>query len=209
LQLKSGENVQLRKQLGLEGPMNNAISDRHVYVYGTADAPNEEELIRRRLQAEAAANWSAYRGEFLGRINVFPRVLKDSEVRGSDLESSNLVLFGTKNSNSMIDQFSEQLPIELSTSADYGLAYIFPNPNGKYVLINSGLSILDAPDSDKELDWSSRYASIDFITAVRKFDDFVVFKKDELIINGTFDNQWKLKSEDKSILSQLDVIILK
>ncbi|HEX8061446.1 MAG TPA: alpha/beta hydrolase-fold protein, partial [Cyclobacteriaceae bacterium] len=87
------------KKAGAEGPIGAAMSDRHVYVYGTAGNLSEAELKKRREVAEQAAAWSMYRGEFLGRIMVFPRVLSDKEVRPSDFEAANLVLFGTKETN--------------------------------------------------------------------------------------------------------------
>ncbi len=199
------KSTDFRKAKGAEGPMENVISERHVYVYGTADNPSREELERRKKQAETAAFWSYYRGEFLGRIKVFPRVLKDTEIRKSDLETSNLILFGDKQTNALIDQYNDQLPIHLLDRENYGLAYLFPIGE-RYVLINSGLSILDAPDSQKEWDWSSRYASTDFILSLRKFDDFVLYSKDEVIVQGIFDNHWKLKPEDRKILEANQVV---
>ncbi len=128
------------KTSGAEGPVPAAMSDRHVYVYGTAGNPSEDELKKRRAVAEQAANWSMYRGEFLGRIMVFPRVLSDKEVRPSDFEAANLVLFGTKETNTLVDKYSAKAPLVLNSSATetHGLIYVIPGDNGHYVVVNSG-----------------------------------------------------------------------
>src|SRR5205085_1736480 len=128
------------KRAGSEGPISEVISSRHIYVYGTADSPTDAEKQKRREQAEYAADWSIYRNAFLGRVMVFPRVLADREVRPSDLESANLVLFGTKQSNSFIAKYSDRLPIQFTAAAgsDYGLVYVFP-VDKHYVLVSSGL----------------------------------------------------------------------
>jgi beta-glucosidase len=137
----------LAKRQGLEGPMREVFSGRHVYVYGTADNPSQTELTARRAQAERAADWSRYRGEFMGRVMVFPRVLADREVRPSDLEDANLVLFGTPTTNSLLAQFAERLPMHLSdgATADYGLLYAFP-VDERYVLVSEGRPWWDDPD---------------------------------------------------------------
>lgn len=184
-----------RKSKGLEGPMSDVLSDRHIYVYGTADNPSEAELAKRREQAEKAANWSYYRGEFLGRVMVFPRVLTDKQVRPSDLESANLVLFGDKGNNSVIADLSEELPMSYQgDSENTGLAYVFPH-RGHYVLINSGLSIMDAPDSEKVIDGLSRFTSPAIAFSLMKFDDYVVFSKDKILAQGFFDSYWRLTGD--------------
>lgn len=201
-------NDQLVKQSGLEGPMSEALAGRHVYVYGTGGNPSDEELKQRREQAEKAANWSFYRGEFLGRIMVFPRVLSDQQVRPSDLADANLVLFGDKNSNAVIAQFSDQLPLSLAGSAaDYGLAYVFP-VGQHYVLVNSGLSILDAPDSEKEIDGLTRFAAPAIVFALMKFDDYVVFDKEKVLANGFFDYHWELDEKAKAKLKGTGAVMV-
>ncbi|HEV2123556.1 MAG TPA: hypothetical protein VGW38_12375, partial [Chloroflexota bacterium] len=71
---------------------------------------------------------------------VFPRVVADTLMRSSDLESANLVLFGTRETNRLIAQYSDHLPLHLDSAAagEYGLVYVFPM-SGRYVLVNSGL----------------------------------------------------------------------
>ncbi len=199
----------LAKRKGIEGPMSEVLAGRHVYVYGTGGNPSSEELARRRQQAEKAAEWSYYRGEFLGRIMVFPRVLSDQQVRPSDLQEANLILFGDKAANSLIERFSQRLPMHLEdTSGNYGLAYIFPIGN-RYVLVNSGRSILESPESDKQIDGLSRYASPAIVYALKKFDDYVLFSKDKAIANGRFDDNWQLPQEAAAVLKETGVITVR
>jgi beta-glucosidase len=127
------------KRPGLEGPMSEALAGRHVYVYGTAGNPTEDELTARREQAERAANWSVYRGWFMGRVGVYPRVAADREVRPSDLQDANLVLFGTPRTNTLIAQYADRLPMHLNEEAAraFGLVYGFP-VGSHHVLVNEG-----------------------------------------------------------------------
>lgn len=201
--------VPFTKRKGEEGPMTAAIMDRHVYVYGTSDNPSEEVLQARKAEAERAANWSFYRGEFMGRIMVFPRVLTDKQVRPSDLEEANLILFGDKNSNAVIQQLSDELPMELTdTSGELGLAYVYPR-NGNYVLINSGISIFDAPESKKEIGPWVRFSSPPIFFALMKFDDYVLFNKDRVLTEGFFDNTWQLNDQSKEAFLKTGKVILK
>ena len=62
----------LLKKQGAEGPIYAAFSDRHVYVYGTRDNPSPEERQRRMDCCDSGGQLVQYRGEFLGRMLVFP-----------------------------------------------------------------------------------------------------------------------------------------
>ncbi|EON75374.1 hypothetical protein ADIS_4078 [Lunatimonas lonarensis] len=193
------------KRHGISGPVFDAFSDRHIYVYGTADSPSAAELERRRNEAVTAANWSAYRGEFLGRMLFFPRVLADKELRASDLESSHLILFGHKETNSAIRQLEDILPMHLDPAfSDYGLLYIYPH-NERYVVIQSGMP------------WwgGGRTTGYAFMGQAHQkltgFKDFAFFKSnpDEMILEGYFDSRWELSDQDRRMLQDMEAIILK
>lgn len=185
------------KREGAEGPVERVISERHIYVYGTADNPDEAELTRRRQMAERAANWSIYRGEFLGRIMVFPRVLPDRNVRPSDLEGSHLVLFGTRETNSQIRHFAPRLPLHLQPDAaeDYGLVYIYPN-EGRYVLVSSGLPWWHAPDGQRAPGGGIFGGDVDALR-LSGMGDFLLFHQspDNVIASGRFDRGWQLPAD--------------
>ncbi|CAG5069505.1 hypothetical protein DYBT9623_02241 [Dyadobacter sp. CECT 9623] len=185
------------KRKGAEGPILDAFSARHVYVYGTADNPSPEELTKRLEIANTAANWSQYRGPFLGRIMFFPRVLSDKEVRPSDVESSNLILFGTKETNSYIAKFADKLPMHLSPAdKTHGLFYVFPMDK-HYVAVNSGLPWWIGTEDQ----------GYPFVPVMHRklseYKDFLLFKDSakNIVTDGYFTPEWKLPEDIKTKLS--------
>ena len=196
------------KQKGAEGPISEAVSSNHIYVYGTGGNPSKEELEARRTQAAAAADWSADRG-MMGRVMVFPRVLSDKELRQSDYDISNLVLFGTRETNAIIEKFADKLPLNLKADAkDYGLLYIFP-VNKHYVLINSGLPWWTPPKKiAQEEGFSFLSSKADLL---KNFHDFILFKDspDNIITQGFFDNNWKLSPDAVSAFKAAGITDIK
>ncbi|MCE7066863.1 alpha/beta hydrolase-fold protein [Dyadobacter sp. CY326] len=192
------------KKKGAEGPIYDAFSSRHVYVYGTADNPSPEELKKRVDLATQAAYWSHYRGEFLGRIMFFPRVLSDKEVRPSDIESSNLILFGTKETNAMIAKYADKLPLHLNAAdKTHGLLYVFPIDK-HYVAINSGLPWWSGAE-DK---------GFPFVSVMHRrlpeLKDLFFFKDSSMnaIFDGRFSDDWKITEEMKTKLTSSGAITI-
>ncbi|GAB4031361.1 carboxylesterase family protein [Spirosoma gilvum] len=191
------------KRIGAEGPLSEAFASRHLYVYGTGGNPSEAELKARQEMATMAANWANYRGEFLGRIMVFPHVVADKDVRTSDIESSNLILFGTKETNSIINRFTDKLPMQLSASTtDHGLFYIFPM-NNHYVAVNSGLP------------WWTGSTGANYFTgrvmdAMSSFNDFVLYKESSRtpIVSGHFDESWHVPNNEAKALTATGVVTI-
>jgi hypothetical protein len=136
----------------------------------------------------AAADWTGMGG----RIMVFPRVISDRDVRSSDYVRSNLILFGTRETNSIIEKFADRLPIHLDPKAEnYGLVYIFPM-NRHYILVNSGLSWWTPP---KKQGGEGGYAfSGSKVEALKSMGDFLLFREspDDVVARGRFDNHWML-----------------
>ncbi len=196
------------KRSGLEGPMREAISSRHIYVYGTGANPTEEELAVRRKRAERAAEWSVYRGPFWGRVMVFPRVAADREVRPSDLEDANLVLFGTPETNTLIAQYEDLLPMHLNeaAAADYGLVYVF-HLGSNYVLLNEGRPWWDSPDMSGP---NSPFAGA--VPAMQLMDrqDYLLFNTSEgqVLGEGRFDHAWRLSEQRAAQLQASGVVLV-
>lgn len=193
------------KQPGAEGPISQAIAGNHIYVYGTGGNPSGEELGSRKAAAQSAADWNG----MAGRIMVFPRVLSDKELRQSDYENSNLILFGTKETNAIIAKFADSLPVQLSNDAkDYGLLYIFP-VNKHYVLVNSGLPWWTPSKS------ASGQGGMAFMGAkvdgLKNFQDFILFREspENVISQGCFDNNWNLPSDAANAMKATGVINIK
>lgn len=184
------------KQKGAEGPLYAAVAGSHIYVYGTADNPPADVLAARRGQAMAAADWTGMGG----RIMVFPRVVADRDVRSSDFASSNLILFGTRETNSVIEKFADRLPMHLDPKAEnYGLVYIFPM-NRHYILVNSGLPWWTPPKGRTAQAGFAFSGTI--VEVLKKYKDFVLFREtpDDIITQGCFDNNWKLPADAAEVL---------
>ena len=99
---RQGRYTPLPKQPGAEGPIAEAVTGRHIYVYGTGGAPAPEELASRRKVAETAAGWSTVRQ----RLDLALAVKADSAVTAEDTDGADLVLFGTAETNSLIARFA-------------------------------------------------------------------------------------------------------
>jgi pimeloyl-ACP methyl ester carboxylesterase len=197
------------KQPGAEGPLSDAISGNHIYVYGTKGDPSREELQARQADAAHAADWAFDRG-FAGRVMIFPRTVADNGVRQSDLETSNLVLFGTAETNSLIAKYADRLPIQLNEDAEgYGLVYIYPL-NGHYVLINSGLPWWTPPASTE-----GQAGGISMLagkgSSLNAFPDFILFKDtpDNVVSKGYFDNNWQIPESEALKLKASGAVTLK
>jgi hypothetical protein len=123
------------------------------------------------------------------------RVLADKDVQATDLQNANLMLFGTKETNSVIAGYAAQLPMALNAgAADYGLVFVYP-VDGRYVVIHSGLP------------WSTRFDQVnryelDFLNspahALTTLGDYVLFRGglDNIIAEGRFDRNWKVTPKD-------------
>jgi predicted esterase len=175
------------KHLGAEGPIVRALSGRQIYVYGTLGAETDEELAERRKVAEAAANWSTVRSHLLLTLPV----KADREVTAADIDSSDLLLFGTANSNTLVARFASRLPIELCPdAADYGLLFIAPI--GKhYVLVNSGLPWWTGADEAAVSGYPWMPAKYRELIS---FGDYVLFRGNatQVVAQGRFDANWKV-----------------
>ena len=69
------------KQPGAEGPISDALSGRHIYVYGTDGAPSAEMVEHRRDEAQQAADWSSRRTRLLLSFRVCGRQGRERERR--------------------------------------------------------------------------------------------------------------------------------
>jgi len=190
---------------GAEGPLSAATAANHIYVYGTGGNPSQEELAARRALAASAADWSGMGG----RIMVFPRVLSDKELRESDFDNCNIILFGTRETNLIIEKLADKLPIHLNNNAkDHGMVYIYPL-NDHYVLINSGLPWWTPPKSKARQGGMAFMGSA--IEMLKNYKDYILFKEtpDNIISEGYFDNNWKLPADALSAIKSAGVTGIK
>ena len=178
------------KRPGLEGPISAVVSTGHIYVYGTADNPPESELKSRRRVAQEAASWSSDRA----RTSLELPVKADSELSRAELEDANLVLLGTRETNSVIRRFEKELPLALAPgAADYGLLFVAPQGK-RLLLVSSGVPWWTGAGAAAR----SKYQFVPPRFAVlSSFGDFVLLKGslDDVVIEGCFDRNWKLPAD--------------
>jgi predicted esterase len=181
---------QFAKRPGAEGPIAEAIASRHLYVYGTADSPTPEEVERRREQAATAADWTSRRGP----LSVSFRTMADKTVRNANLKGTNLILFGSKETNSLIAQYADRLPLALNAgAADYGLVFIAP-VGDHYVLVNSGLPWWTGADEAQRPGLRSASPPYHILGT---FKDFILFRGslENVVAEGSFDRNWKTPAD--------------
>jgi len=190
-QWRAGRFVPAGKRPGLEGPIWQAAASRHVYVYGTGGAATAEELERRRQRAQMAAGWSTPRA----RLALNLPVKADTAITAADLDSSDLVLFGSAETNSLIARFADRLPLALNPgAADYGLLFIAPIGQ-HYALVSSGLPWWTGAEEARPAVGIS-FAPPRF-RLLQTFGDYILFEGSlaNVVAEGRFDRNWKLPQD--------------
>jgi hypothetical protein len=192
------------KRAGAEGPIADAIASRQIYVYGMADAPGPDELQRRQQIARHAALWP----QPDGRAALSFAVKSDSQVDAEDMEDATLVLFGTKETNSVIARLAGGLPLALNPgAADYSL--VFVAPAGKhYVVISSGLPWWTGADEAQRPDM--RGAMPPPYRVLETFGDFILFKGslENVVAEGRFDRHWKVPPAAAAAMRKTGTVVI-
>ncbi len=181
------------KRPGAEGPIAEAVNGRQIYVYGTGGARTAEELASRKQMAETAASWSSVRS----RLTLALPVKADTAVTAEDLDTADLVLFGTSETNALIARFAPQWPLALNAgAADFGLLFIAPL--GKhYALVSSGLPWWTGAEEANRggpRDAPGQYRILS------TFGDYILFKGSlaNVVAEGRFDTNWKVPAAESA-----------
>jgi hypothetical protein len=137
-------------------------------------------------------------------------VSAENSIRQSDFNLSNLVLFGTRETNAVIAKFADRLPVHLNNDADdYGLVYIFP-VNQHYVLVNSGLAwwTSSAEAAQGAMNFLANTARSESLS---KTEDFLLFRgtNDNVIVTGKFDNNWNLPADAVNMMKSTNTVTVK
>jgi pimeloyl-ACP methyl ester carboxylesterase len=189
------EEARLRKQHGLQGPIDDAFMDSFIMVRPTGNPLNAKTGAWAANElANAVEQWHL---QFRGAA----RVKDDADITGEDIASSNLILWGDPQSNKLLGRMIRQLPVHWDAkgvrvagrkySADqYVPVLIFPNPlNPKhYVVLNTGFTFSTEAHTSNALQ-------------VPKLPDFAVVDMNVplagrvpggVVEAGFFDEEWRL-----------------
>jgi hypothetical protein len=179
------------KEHGLQGPIDDAFLDPFLIVRPTGK-PWNDEVHQQALRTLARFDnmWGRF---FRGH----PFVKDDRDVTAADFAKYHVVLFGDPGSNQWIAKLNGKLPFtwtkqsvtlggQTFAAKENYPAMIYPNPlhPGKYVVLNSGLTIND------------RGYNGDYGTP--EWGDYAIVKVKpdaavpDLVIGGLFDENWQL-----------------
>jgi hypothetical protein len=141
---------ELRKQHGLQGPIDDAFMDSFLFVRPTGTAWHSQ--VGNWAASEMQRAIERWRRHFRG----VARVKDDTAVTPADMAGANLILWGDPSSNSVLKQIAAKLPIrwterEIAAGDDkfgadtHALVAIYPNPlnPSRYVVLNSGFTFRD------------------------------------------------------------------
>ncbi len=192
---ESTDDPALRKQHGLQGPIDDAFMDAFLMVSPTGPPMNA--AVGAWAEAEMTHAIDHWRRQFRGEA----RVKKDADVSEADMASNNLVLWGDPQSNRLLAKLAAQLPIRWDAQGvhtpqgDYAAdkyvpVLIYPNPLNpkRYVVINSGFTFREfdylnnARQSPKLPDWAILDVSVPVSARA----------PGGITAAGFFDEQWKL-----------------
>lgn len=164
----------LRKRHDLQGPIDDAFMDSFLMVRPTGDPLNATVGAWTKAEREHAAR--LWRTQLRGDAPM----KDDTAVTDADIAANNLVLWGDPQSNKLLARIAGKLPIQWTGSAvvvggrkfDAGTnapVMIYPNPLNprKYVVINSGITFREYPQSNNALQvaYLPDYAVVDLTTA--------------------------------------------
>jgi len=189
---KNGKQPGLHKTHALQGPIEDAFLDPFLLVRPTG-APWNEAVNQQALRTLARFDrmWAKF---FRGH----PYVKDDRDVTEADLSKYHVVLFGDPGSNKWIAKMSGKLPVKWTKetvslggenfpASENFPALIYPNPlnPSKYVVLNTGLTIVDR-------DYNGDYG-------LPQWGDYAIVKVKagaevpDMQIAGLFDESWQLQ----------------
>jgi len=186
----------IRKEHGLQGPIDDAFMDSFTIVRPTGHSPNAKFDAWTKSEMDRAIR--EWRRQFRGDA----RVMDDTEVTACDMQDANIVLWGDPTSNAVLHRMADALPIHWDEkeiivgdrhfpSDKHALILICPNPAhpGRYLVINSGFT----------------YREYDYLNNARqvaKLPDWAIVNLDtppdsqhpgKIVAADFFDEFWKLR----------------
>lgn len=188
---------QLRKQHGLQGPIDDAFMDSFIMVTPTGTPAHE--AVGKWSQGECERAIEQWRRHFRGEA----RVKKDSDITDDDIKNSHLVLWGDPSSNKLLARILDKLPITWSkdklvvsehgefAANQHALVAIYPNPlhPSKYVVLNSGFTFRDYAhlNNARQVPMLPDWAVVDLSTPPN------AVWPGKIVAADFFDEQWQVK----------------
>jgi pimeloyl-ACP methyl ester carboxylesterase len=186
----------LRKQHGLQGPIDDAFMDSFLMVRPTGKPLNEK--AGKWTNGEMAHAMDHWRRQFRGEA----RVKNDDAITEQDIADHNLVLWGDPSSNKVLAKIADKLPIRWTAdnvvvgeksyaSTQHVPVLIYPNPLNpkRYVVLNSGFTF-------REYDYLNNARQVPKLPdwAVVDIDEPATSRSPGGIVNaGFFDEKWRVK----------------
>ena len=184
----------LRKQHGLQGPIDDAFMESFIMVRPTGKALNEKtgQWVDREM-TRAIEQWRAqFRGD--------AQVKNDTEVSDADLANNNVILWGDPSSNRLLARLISKLPLkwdarnlqiggEIYSSSDHAPVVIYPNPLNpkRYVVLNSGFTFRGFGSNADQTPKLPDYAVIDITKPA------TTRAPGGVAMAGFFDEAWQVK----------------
>lgn len=159
----------LSKRHGLQGPIGDAFLSRFLAVYGEGD----RELAMAELDAiRNPPGPLCIHGDFPMKAA--------SKVTAEDVQTSNLILFGTPKSNGVLKRIAHALPAGLLRG---GSIFVYPNPENpeRYVVVWSA-RLLSSPDHGLRAGW---------MMPLHLLPDYVRVRDGKVESGGYFDSDWR------------------
>jgi hypothetical protein len=194
---KSGTARGLRKQPGLQGPIDDAFFGPTLAVAGTGTAwnPAVETWAKQELSA-FREGWGRYCRATLPETT-------DTALIAADIRDNNLVLFGDPGSNAVLRRLLPKLPVRWTkdtitlagktfSARDHLPTLIFPNPENpqRYVVLNIGFTFSHA---DREGSNSQQYPHLPDYAVLRIGPDmpYTDDRSKNTGMAGFFDETWQ------------------
>jgi len=170
------EGPALTKRHGLQGPIDDAFNSRFLAVYGEGEGDRDLAIA----ELDAVRNPPTV----LDIHGDFP-MKPAAKVSAQDVESSNLILFGTPETNAVLRRLAPSLPADLLKTGESGerSIFIYPNPENpdRYVVVWP-TKLLSVPGDALRAAW---------IMPLGLLPDHVRVKDGTIVAGGHFDSDWR------------------
>ncbi len=187
-------DVTKEKHHSSSGPISDLFYDDVILVSGSTGSAAEiwfnEMMVQNTRGLFRETNGGLHRGGIQGQNTVDLLFGRDTDLTEKEIRSHNLLLFGTPQSNALIQRFAASLPIEFGPGSlricgrvfkgkQVSVLAVFPHPlnPSRYVAIHGGVT----PDA---------------ITCGSHFNllllpDYLVYDGDKMLAWGFWNNQWR------------------